>query len=434
MYTKKDIIQKTIFTLILCLSFTFLISNVNTAYAAESKELRAAKAKVSHLTKSLKTNYLGLKNQTMWEKYILESKHLISTISMFEWREADSLSIEVNKDECLVKALGRINHVEKSILPKSQGGYGNYLGIKNAETWREYLKLATTELESVDKTIFKNQYNELIGRMNKVSIIVKDIEDKYQIQYDKVYNQYLEARKNLDIPKAKLLISEASKLGNCSRTDELKLKITSLINSTVYVNNYDDLKKALASDKTELIVINSDISILNDTTIKEHTSLIIPKGITLDSGSNIYNHGTIINNGNIKLYANSLYNYKTIENYSNMSLSCSVTNYNIILNKGNIDIYSFFENKNLIDNEGTITSFKKVVDYITLYNYGTIKNKSKFINNDKFSNYGYLDNSKTGLIINSSIFTNNKMINNLGIFTNTGTFKNDGEFKGNSIN
>lgn len=434
MYKNKNFILKSIVTLMLCLSFAYFISNVNTAYAAESKELVSAKAKINHLTNSLKTNYLGLKNQAMWEKYIVQSRLLISNISFFESHEAEKLSIQVDKNECLVKALGRINHVEKSILPKSQGGYGNYLGIKNAETWRDYLKLASTELDSIDKTIFKTQYNELIGRMNKVSNVVNDIEIKYQVEYNKIFTQYLEAKKNVDVDKAKQLINEATKLGNCSRTDELKLKISSLINSTIYVNNYNDLVKALASDNSEIIVVNSNISILGDIKIKEETSLIIPKGITLDSGSSISNYGTIINNGDIKFYDGNLYNYESIENYSNMSLSCSTENYNVIINKGNIDIYSFFKNNNLIDNEGTLTNCKKIYSYITMYNYGTFKNKSKFINNDSFSNYGYLENTKPGLMINSGEFINNKMINNLGIFTNTGNFENKGEFKGNSIN
>ena len=154
--------------------------------ASESTALKNAKSKISHLTYSLKNNYLGIKNQGTWEMYIRKARDLISKIPSSEKVEKDKLTQELNRDEALVRALSRINQVEKSMAPKSEGGYGNYLGIKNAETWREYLRLASIDLEKVDKVVFKKQYDELKSRMNKVSLAVKEIEDKFQVEYDKV--------------------------------------------------------------------------------------------------------------------------------------------------------------------------------------------------------------------------------------------------------
>ena len=117
-------------TLVISSISVVIPNNENIVHAAESGALRDAKAKISHLTKSLKTNYLGLKNQATWEKYIEQSIDLISNIPDSEWEQREALSLEIDRAIALVSSLARINHVEKSIAPKSEGGYGNYLGWK----------------------------------------------------------------------------------------------------------------------------------------------------------------------------------------------------------------------------------------------------------------------------------------------------------------
>ncbi|KMT22893.1 S8 family serine peptidase [Clostridium cylindrosporum] len=199
-------------------------------HAAESDALKNAKAKVSHLTKSLKTNYLGIKNQAAWQSYIAQARELIKKIPSYERAQKEALTIEVDKDEALVNGLARINHVEKSIQPKSEGGYGNYLGIKNAEAWNEYLRLAKIDLDKVDKSIFKKQYDELIARMNKVALVVTDIEDKFKVEYDRVVNLYNEAKATRDLNKALDALKAAEELGTCDRSDQLEIDIKKLIN------------------------------------------------------------------------------------------------------------------------------------------------------------------------------------------------------------
>ncbi len=246
MLRKKIICTCMTTTLILAAIAPVLSDNVSIVYAAESKALRDAKAKISHLTNSLKTNYLGIKNQATWELYIKQARELIKKIPNSEKSQRNALTVEVNKDEALVNALSRINQVEKSITPKSEGGYGNYLGIKNAETWREYLRLAESDLEKVDKTIFQKQYDELIGRKNKVSEIVKKIEDEFQVEYDRVVKLYEEAKSNNDISKAKKALIEAEKLGTCDRSDALEKEIKKFIsedNSSNVIKNNEYVAK-----------------------------------------------------------------------------------------------------------------------------------------------------------------------------------------------
>lgn len=196
---------------------------------AESIELKSAKSKIQHLTQSLKNNYLGIKNQATWEIYIKQAKDLIAKIPSNERVQRDALAAEVARDEGLVKAVARINHVEKSIAPKSQGGYGNYLGIKNAETWNEYLRIATEYLEKVDKKEFQKQYNELIARRDKVQAVVDKLEAEFKVEYDRVVKMFNEAKAENNKEKAKIALQEAEKLGTCPRSDSLEKEIKEFI-------------------------------------------------------------------------------------------------------------------------------------------------------------------------------------------------------------
>lgn len=135
---------------------------------AETISLGNARAKVSHLTKSLKTNYLGLKNQGTWELYIKQSRDLINKIPNLEKKERDSLTVEVNKSEALVKGLSRINQVEKSMEVNAKV-------MRNVPQWEQYLELAKIDLEKVDQGIFSSEYKKLINRLNVCQEIVNSM-------------------------------------------------------------------------------------------------------------------------------------------------------------------------------------------------------------------------------------------------------------------
>ena len=195
----------------------------NNAIANGSKALKDAKAKIDHLTTSLKNNYLGIKNQATWEIYIKDGRVLISKIPSSEKEQADILTVQLDKCESLVKAVARINHVEKSMQD-------NYHGIKNAQDWRNYLNNAKIDLEKVDKSVFLDEYNELVERMNKAEAIVKAIEDEFQVEYDSVVVLYQKAKaeRNLELAKEALIKAEA--LGTCDKSNKLEEDIKKLIN------------------------------------------------------------------------------------------------------------------------------------------------------------------------------------------------------------
>ncbi|MEG2539426.1 MAG: CAP domain-containing protein [Clostridium sp.] len=220
---------------------------------AYSKAYRDARAKIDHLTYSLKKNYLGIKNQATWEIYIKEGKSLISKIPSSEKSLKDALQAELNRAEALVKAVARINQVEKSMTPKEQGGYGNYIGIKNAQTWREYLNLAKIDLEKVDRSVFGNQYNELVSRMNKASEVVKGVEDQFNTEYNKALKMFNDAKAANDKELAKKALIEAEKLGTCDKSDALERDIKSFINSGSGSSN-----ETLSIEKQVFDIVNKE--------------------------------------------------------------------------------------------------------------------------------------------------------------------------------
>lgn len=214
--------------------YSLNLVNSPTIVYAESIALKNAKAKIDHLTTSLKTNYLGIKNQATWEKYIKQARELIKKINNDEKNEKSILNTRVNKSESLVKALARINQIEKSMTPKSQGGYGNYIGIKNVPTWNEYIRLAKIDLARVDQDIFKKQYDELINRMEQVSTIIKGIEVKFESEYDRIVELYNDAINSNDIKKAAIALQEAQNLETCDKSDALEKEIKNFIANNIW--------------------------------------------------------------------------------------------------------------------------------------------------------------------------------------------------------
>lgn len=203
---------------------------------ADSKAAQNARAKITHLTNSLKGSYLGIKNQATWEGYIKEAKTFIANMPKSENSLKITLTTEVDRYQALVNALARINQVEKSTAPKDKGGYGNYLGIKNAETWNEYLRLAKIDLGKVDQNIFKDQYEELVNRMNSISVLVQDIESDYLVKYNEVKTLFNEAKMNYDSSKAEEALRAANNLGSCNRTTALVKELMVYLN---LVDPYD---------------------------------------------------------------------------------------------------------------------------------------------------------------------------------------------------
>lgn len=247
--------MKKIFLVVLLLINLLLISNVQAA----SNELKNTQNKVDHLVWSIKNNYLGLKNQAQWEEYVKEFRTLIKSIPNNENLEKIELSAKVDKIESLVKAIARINHVEKSIET-------NYHGIKNAKQWNEYITLAEEDLEKIDKKVFLEEYDALIERKNVCKTIIEEIEKEFYKEYTPALEKYIYARENMLLKEAREALELALPLGSCDESDLLKEKAQRLINEIETVNitiNSVDVKEGTFDDDTKAqelkLIVNGDV-------------------------------------------------------------------------------------------------------------------------------------------------------------------------------
>lgn len=343
------------------------LTDIKIVYAIDSNEVQNIKIKLVCLVNSLKKNYLGLKNQLTWESYIKEIKGMIKILPYNDKEQGKLLLEETNKCEALVNTSAKINHVEKSMTPIKNGGYGNYLGIKNVDTWSQYVYLANEYLELVDKSVFEKQYNELSKRIEKVESDIEKIHNKYKENYNKVILIYENAVEENNLNKLKNTLKEAEKLGSCYRSEELIKNIKNFIKEreintekVLYVVNYKQLKRALLNNEYNLIKIMRDIDIEGDINIPKEKKLIVFNDIFFHNlyseGDKLENYGQFVNYGIIH-YNNIIENYGEMENYNEFYNDAKLKNY------GRINNYGYFQNKNII------------------YNLGEIYNKHIFVNN-----------------------------------------------------
>lgn len=250
-----------------------------------AQSLNDIEPKVNHLVKSMQTNYLGIKNQGTWERYLYECYDLLYKISEEKLSTSDrnkyyELYGKLGSCRNLISVLASINQVEKSMQPKSEGGYGNYIGIKNVEVWKAYLEMAMWYLDNPDDTdmgIFYDQYSELIKRLKDVTGIINKIEAEYNIDYDKVEELFNEAKKADDEIKVQTALIEAKKLGQCSKSNNLIFNINRFIEKKNPVNflkykldysgaiiEYPDTFKVLFRDDEVIEIKTSDIDMRID--------------------------------------------------------------------------------------------------------------------------------------------------------------------------
>lgn len=179
---------------------------------AASKALTDAKAHLSHLNYSLHNNYLGLKNQGQWESYISEIKVLIKQIPSSESAEAKKLTESLTKAEALVRALSRINQVEKSMEVNSKT-------IGNVKQWNIYLYLGDNDLERVDKTEFSKEVTELTNRRNVCQSTVDSIQSSYNQKAKGVTDLFDKYDQSNNIEDVKKAYEAALKLSKCDETE-----------------------------------------------------------------------------------------------------------------------------------------------------------------------------------------------------------------------
>ncbi|KMT22896.1 hypothetical protein [Clostridium cylindrosporum] len=245
--------RRIFFKFTIFLIFMFLISTIGSIREAKaiSASLVSATAKVNHLMWSLKNNYLGIKNQAQWEVYIKEARYLISIIPISEASEKAKLIDKVNTSDNLVKAIARINQVEKSMEI-------NYHGIKNSNQWKEYIELSQVDLDKVDKNIFSSQHSSLLARKGVCEDIILSIEQVFQEEYNKSLKLYKYARDTMFLRDAEKALDSAKLLGTCKESDDLEYKCETLIRDiktlTININSVDIKEETYDDDRKNQVL------------------------------------------------------------------------------------------------------------------------------------------------------------------------------------
>ncbi|MEG0372194.1 MAG: hypothetical protein RR645_07865, partial [Clostridium sp.] len=214
------------------------LNNVSTVFAKsdESKELQLVKKKIEHLTYSLKNNYLGIKNQGQWERYITDTRKVIDTMPRKEGIKAREFSIELDRAQELVNAVARINQVEKSMET-------NFHGVKNANRWGEYLDLARKSLIMVDQKIYMGPHDSLQMRKETCQRVVDSVIESFNKDYKEAEKKYDNANFTMNIDDAIKALKAAEALGTCEKSDSLEDRCKNLISriqsGDIEINNLE---------------------------------------------------------------------------------------------------------------------------------------------------------------------------------------------------
>lgn len=243
---------------------------------AASKTLTTVNAKLAHLNTSLHKNYLGIKNQAQWQAYINEIRSLVTKLPSNEKAQAQKITESVNKAESLVRALSRINQVEKSMDQNAKI-------IKNVKQWDIYLELADRDLARVDKNEFAKEITELTNR----KAAAKGISDGIQTGYDEkaavveaLLNTASTSNKEEDAKKA---YDAALALPNCDDTEFYIYTGKILLAETGAIKlSADELAIEEALNKFDTIEEN-DVSIGDDkaSTVESELKKVLGNNITI---------------------------------------------------------------------------------------------------------------------------------------------------------
>lgn len=132
------------------------IDNVTIVEAASKVNSATVNNKVSQLEKSIRSNYLGLKNVGQWQAYIKDARNLNSKLSNGSTK--NSYAGRINKAEQVVTAAARVNQLEISMAKNAHTQ-------KNVAQWEKYGELALNDLKKIDPNLYARQYNELLARL-----------------------------------------------------------------------------------------------------------------------------------------------------------------------------------------------------------------------------------------------------------------------------
>ncbi|MEG2892662.1 MAG: hypothetical protein RR840_04770, partial [Clostridium sp.] len=254
------------------------LSTVNVqSVEASSTVQRNLEAKVSHITSSLKKNYLGLKNVGQWQQYIKEARTLLSKLPNGSTKT--KYTDVINRAEALVNAAARVNQVERSMT-------SNTHSMKNIDTWETYVNLAKKDLAKVDLKEYKKQYEQLVER---TALKVSDM-DKVKVKHyealKKVEAIVKDGESLLSSDKAKALekFKEARSAGEKLQSHSSKTKVLNTISKGVADAIGD---AAIKGDRTGFIDfkdVNSVIAFKDTNKDIKVSNGVIGKNIALNLG------------------------------------------------------------------------------------------------------------------------------------------------------
>ena len=133
-----------------------LVKEVIPVEASVRQDVLAVHNSVEHLRKSLKNNYLGIKNVGQWQSYIKTSRNLNNKLP--NGSSKNKYNERINTSEALVNAVAHISHLEASMDKNAHI-------MKNVPQWEGYIESASKSLDKVDLSQFENQYNNLKERL-----------------------------------------------------------------------------------------------------------------------------------------------------------------------------------------------------------------------------------------------------------------------------
>lgn len=283
---------------------SLILFNGNTSVSAESKNLNDAKAKVSHLKKSLHNNYLGIKNQGQWEEYIKGIRYTVSMVPLSEKSEANKILEEVTKAEKLVKGLSRINQVEKSMEVNTHR-------IGNVRQWNNYLLLGRQDLSKVDTVEFSKEIDELTKRLNQCNNIVQSIESDFKKKFDEIRSLIYEAEKSKNKDIAWKAYNLSKSLSTCEESSmieyrakllladlgEVKLSDDEIILRKAYVNFISLIDKGFNTTSTDIDTIQKIIKDKLGNTVEVRATRAFTN---VDLGEEVFD--IVLYKGEYKLY------------------------------------------------------------------------------------------------------------------------------------
>lgn len=136
-----------------------------TIVEAATSDVQAANNKIEQLRKSIRSNYLGLKNIPQWQTYISQAKSL--TAKLPNGSTKNLYYSRIDSAERIVNAVAAVSQLEKSMVDNSHT-------VKNVPTWIRYVDASIDKLSRVTVE-YDEQFYSLYNRLLRCSLEIDKI-------------------------------------------------------------------------------------------------------------------------------------------------------------------------------------------------------------------------------------------------------------------